>query len=167
MGSCHKSTLKPSFPLLCSCILLVHSRTPALQLAFYVTFFVRIDSHEKIDQLFSHSPRQELQKNIKQFQHKWVDSMNFLEFPSKNFQLDFWSPTIPFPSKFRSNLSEATKTPRPTDKLFLFHKNLRETRTLISEVCFNFVDWAKVASSDSYFWELREIKIGGKSGHSI
>ncbi len=63
----HKSILKPSFPLLCSCILLVHSRTPALQLAFYVTFFVRI---EKIDELLSHSPRQELQINIKQFQHK-------------------------------------------------------------------------------------------------
>jgi hypothetical protein len=72
----------------------------------------------------------------------------------------------PFPSKFRSNLSKTTKTPRPTDKLFLFHKN-RETRTLITEECLNFVGWSKVASSDSCFWELREIKISGKSGDSI
>ncbi len=67
--------------------------------------------------------RQELQRNIKQFQHKWVDSINFLKFPSKNFQLDFWSPTNPVSRKFLSNFSKTTKTPRPTDKLFLFYKN--------------------------------------------
>ncbi len=41
----------------------------------------------------------------------------------------FWVQRIQFPANFAPNCPKATKPPRPTDKLFLFHKNQRKTQT--------------------------------------